>query len=191
MIRSLIALMIAAASLTGCAVQSQGGDDEGAVDESEDALAAAKLYGTWDGEGGPFYSITFTKDYAETLGGGLKGKRFDASIDTGVRCITYPCDAAQLDVSGVYKLSKGYRLTLASYDRPSLEFSKILGEYNVYLGKDGKLTLIHRETGNKEVFHKAAAPAPEKCGTTTCAAGTYCCNPLTNTCVKPGMMCAF
>lgn len=84
MTRSLVALMIAASSLFGCAVSSQG-DDDGVVDESEDALAQSALYGTWDGEGGPFYSLTFTKDYAETLGGGLKGKRFDASIDTGAR----------------------------------------------------------------------------------------------------------
>ena len=44
--------------------------------------------------GGAFYSITFTTDAASTLGG-FKGRRFDATIDTGIRCITTPCPSTE------------------------------------------------------------------------------------------------
>jgi hypothetical protein len=183
--KALFALMFAASALfTGCAVQSQQQDD-GPIDEADDALAAAKLYGTWDAtSAGAFYNITFTKDYAETLGGGLKGRRFDAAIDTGVRCIMAPCDEATLNASGVYRVS-GSKLTLASYDKPTLEFSKVLGDYTVTLSK-GTLTLAKRDGSFKQTFTKRAG---EKCGEVTCGEGTVCCNPVMSICVKPGMFC--
>ena len=34
-----------------------------------------------------------------------------------------------------------------------------------------------------------AAPAPPNCGTATCGAGTYCCNPSCNACVPRGSFC--
>lgn len=185
---ALIAMMFAASTLFGgCAVQSEQQDD-GPIDEADDALATSKLYGTWDAtSGGAFYNVTFTRDYAETLGGGLRGRRFDAAIDTGVRCIMAPCDEATLNASGVYRVS-GAKLTLASYDKPSLEFSKVLGDYTVSLSK-GTLTLAKRDGSFKQTFTKRAEPKGEKCGDVVCGEGTYCCNPLMNICVKPGMMC--
>ncbi len=186
---ALIAVMFAASTLFGgCAVQSAQQDD-GPIDEADDALATSKVYGTWDAtSGGAFYNITFTKDYAETLGGFLKGRRFEAAIDTGVRCIMAPCDAATLNAGGVYRVS-GSKLVLASYDKPSLEFSKVLGDYTVTLSAKGVLTLAKRDGSFKQTFTKRAAPTGEKCGDVVCGAGTVCCNPLMNICVKPGMMC--
>lgn len=190
MIRNALALMLAATVVSGCAVNPDAQtDDEGIVDESEDAIAAKKLEGTWDSTDGRIYSITFTNDYAETLGGGLKGKRFAATIDTGKRCIKAPCDGTTMEGSGVYKLTGGYRLTLASYDRPSLELSRALGEYNAYLLKNGDLSLTRRDSGVKQTFQKRPAPS-KKCGKNTCGTGTYCCNPLMSLCVPDGNFCA-
>lgn len=186
--RSLFAVFFAASCFAGCAVQSQEEPNDGVTDSSEDALALASLYGTWIGDGGKFYEITFSKDAAETLGGGLKGRRFDAKIDTGVRCIAAPCDAATLEASGVYKLSHGTSLTLASYDRPSLEFSKVLGDYSVKVSK-GVLTLTKKDGSFKETFHQAPPSTGTKCGTAVCGEGQYCCNPLNSQCVKIGYMC--
>ncbi len=186
---ALYAVLLASAStlFAGCAVQS-GDVSDGPIDESEDAIGVSALYGTWTG-GNTIYSITFTRDYAETFGGGLRGRRFDATIDTGLRCVTAPCDGATMEVSGVYKLTKGSTLTLASYDRPTLEFSKILGDYTV---KSSKTSLfIGKKDGTlKETFTKAKpSTGGVKCGDVVCGEGLVCCNPLRNICTKPDMMC--
>lgn len=157
---SFLAVAIAASvSLAGCAVQNADSSDEGAVTSAEDELALASIYGAWEGEGGKIYTINFSKDAAETLGGFLKGRSFTASIDTGVRCITTPCDLAQADVGGVYKLTSGTKLTLASYDKPTAAFGAILGDYGIKLvGK--KLVLTKRDGTLTETFHKAPACGP-------------------------------
>ncbi|MBI2390479.1 MAG: hypothetical protein HYV09_12895 [Deltaproteobacteria bacterium] len=186
---SLLALLLASAStlFAGCAIQSEVADDEGTVSDSEDALGTTQLYGTWNAESGPIYTITFDKAYAETLGGGLKGKAFSATVDNGVRCITTPCPSTD-EVGGVYKLRNGSRLTLASYDKPSLVFSQYLGDYRITL-KGDLLTLKKTDGTVAGTLRKQATTAGEKCGTVTCGAGTTCCNPLMGICVKPGMMC--
>lgn len=182
------AALLASASLlfAGCALQNDAGNDEGAVEQSEDALVASKLVGSWEAVSGPIYTIDFTADYAETLGGFLKGKGFTATVDNGVRCITTPCDSVD-EVGGVYKTTKGTVLTLASFDRPSLAFSRYLGDYTMSLSKSGILTL--KKTDGTVVSQLKKAAAGEKCGTITCGAGLVCCNPLMNICTKPGMMC--
>lgn len=155
---SLLALILASSAVAflGCAVQHDDDlTDEGTIDESADAVTLAALYGTWEGEGGAFYTLTFTKDPASTLGGGLKGRRFEASIDTGIRCITTPCPSST-EVSGVYKTTSGIKLTLASYDRPSLEFSRVLGDYRMKLVRD-TLTLTKYDGTIVESFHKLKA----------------------------------
>src|SRR4051812_47523856 len=156
MSRSIIALALAslASFSVGCAVQHDDPTlrtDEGAVDQSEDAVTLAALYGSWEGDGGAIYSITFTKDAASTLGGFLKGRRFEATIDSGIRCITTPC-ASSTDVVGVYKTTSGVKLTLASYDKPSLAFSKVLGDYSMKL-KGDTLTLTKSDKTIVETFH--------------------------------------
>lgn len=182
---ALGAMVAASFALSGCAVEST--DDEGEItDTSDDAVTYASLKGTWVGEDGIIYSLTLTKDKAETLGGFLKGYRFDATIDTGVRCITTPCDGASTEVSGVYKVV-GTKLTLASYDKPSLAFSKILGDYKIATkAKVTKLTLTKSDTGTVEHFHKQVGVP---CGKNVCGEGTYCCNPVMSICAKVGMMC--
>lgn len=147
--RSLLALILGCASiaLVGCAVPHDDVDPEADVAQSEDALALASLYGTWNDQGGAFSTITFTKAAASTFGG-FKGRRFEASIDTGI-------------VSGVYKLTHGTQLTLAAYGKPSPELAKVLGEYGVKL-KAKTLTLTKKsdrtivQTFDKAVLHSAA-----------------------------------
>ena len=150
-INSLVLASIAAA-FVGCAVSHDDPTSERAVDVSDDAVTLASLYGTWEGDGGTFYSITFTKDAAQTLGGGLQGRRFDATIDNGIRCITTPCDSST-EVAGVYKTTSGVKLTLASYDKPSYAFSRVLGDYSMKLAGD-TLTLTKSDKTTVEAFHR-------------------------------------
>lgn len=183
--RTLAALLASASLLfAGCAIQNGTDTDEGDVEQSDDALATSALYGTWDATSGPIYTIEFTSNPAETLGGFLKGKSFSATVDNGVRCITTPCDSSD-EVGGVYKLLKGTKLTLASYDKPTATFGKYLGDYRVSLSKD-VLTLKKTDGTVAGTFKKRAGI---KCGTNVCGAGTYCCNPVMSICAKIGMMC--
>lgn len=182
---ALGAMVAASMALSGCAVDSTEGDDE-ISDSTDDAVTYASLEGTWIGEDGIIYTLTLTKERAETLGGFMKGYRFDATIDTGVRCITTPCDLASTTVSGVYKV-KGTKLTLASYDKPSAVFAKILGDYKLATkAKVTKLKLTKDDGTLTENFHKQVGVP---CGTNVCGAGTYCCNPVMSICAKVGMMC--
>jgi len=183
--RTLAALLASASLLfAGCAIQNEGVTEEGAVESSEDALTMTALYGTWDAVSGPIYTIEFTKNYAETLGGGLKGKGFNATVDNGVRCITTPCDSTD-EVAGIYKVRYGSKLTLASYDKPSLVFSKYLGDYSISLSK-GVLTL---KKSDGTVTGQLKKRTGVTCGTNVCGTGTYCCNPVMSICAKVGMMC--
>jgi hypothetical protein len=177
----LSALLLALALVApGCAAETA---DDASDDTASDDLRVSALAGTWEGTG-TIKSIEFTSKVAETLGGGLRGHAFNASVDADIRCIRMPCPTTT-DVSGVFKTS-GAKLTLASYDRPSYAFSVILGDYTAKIDAVGtKLTLTKTDTGVVEVFKKSGV----KCGTTTCAAGLYCCNPLRNMCARPGMMC--
>lgn len=166
----LAAAVVASLSLSGCAVENADSNDEGSVTAAEDELALKSIYGAWEGEGGKIYTIDFSKNAAQTLGGFLKGRSFTASIDTGARCITTPCDVAQADVGGVYKLANGSKLTLASYDKPTAAFGAILGDYSIKLvGK--KLVLTKRDGTLTETFHKA----PAACGPNTkmCMLGSH------------------
>ncbi len=179
------AMFAATAMMPGCAVESAVEEDE--VESSDEALTYVSLKGTWTGVDGIIYSLTFTKDPASTLGGGLKGYEFSATIDTGIRCIMAPCDGASTTVSGVYKV-KGTKMTLASYDRPTAAFAKILGDYKVATkNKVTKLKLTKSDGTLTENFTKNVATV--KCGTATCGAGTFCCNPVMSICAPEGMMC--
>jgi hypothetical protein len=186
--RALIALFAAASLVfTGCAVQSEGADQD-ETESAADALTKKQIVGTWEMKtGGTIYEITFTEEYAETLGGFLKGRKFTATIDNGVRCITTPCPSTD-EVTGVYKVSNsGKTVTLASYDKPSLSFSKILGAYASNLSSKGVLTLDAKDS--ELATHTFTKKAGVKCGTNTCGTGTYCCNPVMSICAKIGMMC--
>jgi hypothetical protein len=151
----LVLALLSTTAFFGCASADDG--IEGEVGQSEDEIALASLYGTWAGQGGAFYSITFTKDAASTLGG-MKGRRFEASIDTGIRCITTPCPS-QADVVGVYKLAHGTQLTLSAYDKPSREFAKVLGDYSLKI-KNGKLTLTKSDRSSVQTFDKVVLHTP-------------------------------
>ncbi len=179
------ALFAATAMTAGCAVEPAT-DQEEIVESSDEALTYVSLKGTWTGVDGIIYSLTFTKDHASTMGG-LKGYKFSATIDTGVRCIKAPCDGASTTVSGVYKVD-GTKMTLASYDKPTATFAKILGDYKVATkDKVTKIKLTKSDGTLTENFTKDAEGVA--CGTTTCKAGLYCCNPLMNICAPEGMMC--
>ncbi len=177
----LSALLLALSLVgTGCAAETADNADE---DTTADELRVSALAGTWEGTG-TIKSIEFTHKLAQTLGGGLRGHEFNASVDANIRCVRAPCPST-LDVTGVFKTS-GANLTLASFDRPSYAFAQILGDYTAKIDAAGtQLTLTKTDDGKVAVFKKAGI----KCGTTTCASGLYCCNPLRNMCAKPGMMC--
>ena len=182
---TLFAVMFASTLFAGCAMQTDA-EDDGNVAGSEDELTKTQIVGTWIADTGPIYEITFTKDYAETLGGFLKGRQFSAEVDNGIRCITTPCDSSD-SVGGVYKLSNsGKTVTLASYDKPSLTFSKYLGDYASSINSKGILTLTKKDGTVAGTFHKQTGV---KCGTNVCGAGTYCCNPVMSICAKTGMVC--
>ncbi len=179
----LVALSL---SLAGCAAEVEDAEDTDSTSAEESALAVARLKGTWESNTGPIYSIKFTGKLAQTLGGGLRGHEFTAHIDTGIRCITTPCPS-ETEVTGVYK-SSGNKLTLASFDRPSAEFARILGGYTSTLSsKDQTLKLRKSDGTINQTFHRAATGV--RCGTTTCGAGLECCNPLMNICTPPGGFC--
>ena len=183
-----LALTMATLSVfaVGCAAEVQNEEETDATG-SESALAVSRLKGKWDSTSGPIYSITFTGKAASTLGGGLKGHEFTAHIDTGIRCITTPCPS-ETEVSGIYR-SVGNKMTLASFDRPTAEFARILGDYTSTLSNtDKKLHLVKADGTINESFTRNTGVA---CGTTTCGTGLVCCNPLRNICTPPGGFCIF
>ncbi|MEO7091838.1 MAG: hypothetical protein ABI175_01225 [Polyangiales bacterium] len=147
-----VALACSALAFAGCALQQEDPVSEGSVDDTEDAVTLAALYGTWEGDGGAFYSLTFTKDAASTLGG-LKGRRFEATIDTGIRCFTTPCSSSA-EVVGVYKTTSGVKLTLSAYDKPSREFARVLGDYKMKLVADTLTLTRSSDPTVVESFHR-------------------------------------
>jgi hypothetical protein len=180
------ALSFAALSvLGGCAADAV--PTEGDVSRSEDAMSTKKaLLGKWDADTGIIYNLELTNDYAETLGGFLKGHRFEATVDNGVRCITVPCPASDV-LSGVYAI-KGDTITFASYDRAIASFANIAGEYRFRVtAKQLSMAKCGGSTAAPSTFHHA--PPAATCGNVVCGEGTTCCNPLMSICVKPGMMC--
>lgn len=192
---ALSALTLALAA--GCTAE-QATDPVEQTSDDADALTVSQIAGRWIADTGPITTIEFTKNYAETLGGGLRGKSFNATVDNGIRCITFPCPSTD-DVAGVYKVS-GSRLTLASYDRPSATFAKYLGDYRVTLVR-GKLTLKKVDGTVAGTFHKAPGIGEEggMCGGIAgfpCKAGLECkldgsYPDAAGTCVKPttGVKC--
>ncbi len=190
-LKLILAMVGASVFAVGCAaevsqpVSQTGVDSTEATATEESDLSISRLIGTWEATTGPIYSIEFTGKVAQTLGGGLHGHRFTARIDTGIRCITTPCPS-ETEVSGVYK-SVGNKLTLASYDRPSAEFARILGEYKHSLSNGDKNLKVDKADGTIHQAFTRNVGVP--CGTTTCGAGLYCCNPLRNMCARPGMFC--
>lgn len=175
--------LFAASVLTACAVAGCASDaadvaDDEVVDTSSDELHTS-LTGTWNG-GGTIVSLELTRQRASTLGG-WRGYVFNAVIDNGIRCITTPCPSTD-EVSGVYRADWG-RMTLQSYDRPSLAFSKILGNYRY--SRRGSTLSLHKTDGTiDETLTRAA-----RCGRNVCALGTVCCNPLMGICTPPGGVC--
>lgn len=176
--RFAVATVIASTLSIGCSANV----DDTHEDSAAEALRA-DLYGKWEGAG-KITKIEFTQDYAETLGGFMKGKRFTATVDTGIRCITTPCPSS-VDVVGVYATHKGSGLSLASFDKPSHEFAVILGEYR-YEASHTKLKLTKNDGTITESLHHSTGIA---CGTNVCGEGTYCCNPVMSICVNTGMVC--
>ena len=167
-------------AIAGCAAETS--QDETDTTANED-LTVSRLKGHWTSDSGPIYSIDFTTKPAHTLGGFVSGHQFTAQIDNGVRCITTPCPNIDT-VTGVYK-SNGGKLTIASYDKPTASFGRILGEYAHALSNaDGTLTV---DKSDNTVHETLSRTIP--CGQNSCGAGTYCCNPLRGICAKPGVFC--
>jgi hypothetical protein len=166
--------------IAGCAADAS--QDETSATTSEE-LTVTRLKGHWSSSTGPIYSIDFTTKNAKTLGGFVSGHEFTAQIDNGVRCITTPCPNVST-VTGVYK-SSGGKLTLASYDKPAWDFSRIIGDYTHALSDaDGTLTVDKSDNTIHETLTRSIP-----CGNTSCAPGLYCCNALRSMCAKPGVMC--
>jgi hypothetical protein len=168
----------------GCAATTDAPEAEGTDETSEAMTVRNALVGKWDSDTGTIYKLELTRDYAETLGGFLKGRRFEATVDNGVRCITTPCPSSDT-VSGVYAVDGG-KITFASYDKPSQTFSRYLGDYRFTVSAK-KLTLKKTDGTVSGSFHHA--PAGEPCGNVVCGQGTVCCNPVMSICTKPGMVC--
>ena len=177
--RLALGLLLSSTIAIGCSANTDG-DHE---DTNAEALRA-DLYGKWEGSG-RITKIEFTHDYAETLGGFMKGKRFTATIDTGIRCVTTPCNSS-VDVVGVYATHTGSGPTLSAFDKPSHEFAVILGDYR-YDAASAKLKLTKKDGTLTETFHHPATGV--KCGHATCDVGDYCCNPVMSKCAAPGMYC--
>ncbi len=176
--------------LGGCAANTastDGAADGDVTSQSAEALSTKKaLLGKWDADTGVIYNLELTNDYAETLGGFLKGHRFEATVDNGLRCFTTPCPSSDV-LSGVYAV-KGDKITFASYDRPIATFAKIAGEFRFHVtAKKLSIEKCDGSAAASSTFHHAAPVAT--CGNVVCGEGTTCCNPLTSMCVKPGMMC--
>lgn len=182
--RSIFAALLLASATTlfaGCATETQ--PDEATTDQTEDELTTNQIVGTWEAVSGPIYRIEFTNEKTSTLGG-WAGRAMHATVDNGVRCITTPCPSSD-EVSAVYRISFGTRITFEPYDRPGLTLAKYTGEYKIALSKD-TLKLTKTDGTVVSTLRKAKGV---KCGTAICGAGLTCCNPLQGICVKPGMMC--
>ncbi len=175
-----IALVTVGLSVAGCAAETSQDETDGTATQD---LAVSRLKGIWVSSNGPIFSIEFTSKNAQTLGGFVHGHEFTAHIDNGVRCITTPCPNVDV-VTGVYK-SNGGKLTLTSFDKPSLDFSRIIGDYTHALSNaDGTLTIDKSDNTIHETLVHGVA-----CGDNTCTDGLYCCNPLRGICAKRGVMC--
>lgn len=178
----LAAAAALASIFAGCAANTDVTEENAGT--TEEGLSYTSLVGTWDADTGPISKIEFTRDYAESLGGFLKGHSFHATVDNGIRCITAPCPSTS-DVSGIYAIKNG-KLTLTSYDKPAAFFGTYIGEYTVKIKSD-KLTLKKTDHTVEGTFHKAPAGVP--CGDNVCTGTTYCCNPVMGICAPRGMMC--
>jgi hypothetical protein len=178
----LIPLFAATAALAlavaGCASDASDTPADEATDTSSDELHTS-LTGMWTG-GGTLVRLELTRERASTLGG-WRGYVFNATIDNGIRCITTPCPSTD-EVSGVYRADWG-RMTLQSYDRPSLAFSKILGSYRY--SRRGNTLSLHKTDGTLDETLTRA----QRCGRSYCGEGTVCCNPLMGICTPPGGVC--
>jgi hypothetical protein len=152
-IRFGVVAIFASASIMGCAAESApvDGDLSEQVGESESAIVRAPLLGKWEGEGGTIQKLELTSKRASSIGGGIVGNRFNATIDTGIRCITTPCPS-QMEVSGIYTTT-ATKITLTAFDKPAREFAAILGTYKYTVTTDA----LHIWNATRdESFHKAA-----------------------------------
>ena len=118
--------LIVSSFFVGCAASTEELADD-AAPSSDAQEVRSSIVASWTGLSGPFMRITFTNVPARTLGGPPGGFKFDATIDTGIVCITAPCPSS-MEVSGVYTV-RGDRVTLSAYDRPSPQFARVLGDY--------------------------------------------------------------
>jgi hypothetical protein len=181
-IRLMLGAVLVSTLSVACAAPTAATSEE-AEQATAEALGYTSLAGSYASTDGPIYTINFTKTAAQTLGGGVKGHSFTATMDNGIRCIAAPCPSTS-DVTGVYVVS-GHKLTLAAYDRPAAFFARVLGDYTITQGKDG--VQIDKKDGTvSEALHRVHG---EACGDVTCGDGLECCNPLMGICVKPGMVC--
>jgi hypothetical protein len=180
--RLMLGAALASTLVIGCAAETASTPAE-AEQASAEALSYSSIVGSYESAEGPVFSINFTSKAAQTLGGGVKGHAFTATIDNGVRCIKAPCPSTS-DVSGIYVVS-GKTLTLTSYDKPAAFFLNVIGDYKITQGKDG----IQIDKKDHTVSEALSRVHGQPCGDAVCGEGTVCCNPLTNTCVKPGMVC--
>jgi hypothetical protein len=185
-IRYVLGAALLATAISGCAAETEPMEEE--VSETQSEELKKNLVGKWEADSGPIYNIEFTKEPAAPLGSQRKdGLRFVATIDTGIRCITTPCPSS-LEVSGIY-YTRGSNLQLVSYDRPSRELARYLGDYR-YTVSAKKLSMTKKDDPTiAGKLHRAPQNAGQPCGEAVCGEGTFCCNPLRSLCVPEGRMC--
>jgi hypothetical protein len=155
-IRLALSALLASSFLAGCAVDT-GALAETTASESDAFSLPTKpsprtLVGSWLADRGNVTRLELTEEPAQTFGGGI-GRKFTATVDTGIRCITTPCPAF-VDVTGVY-IVRGSIVSLNAFDRPSPEFARVLGDYRFAVTR-GVLTLTNMVEGSIKVTFRRA-----------------------------------
>lgn len=136
---SLFLVVILASSTFACAGAS-GDDDQGSTVEGQDEAAlsatAKKIAGSYASQGSvrppTFQSLQLQPDGS-----------FNATIDTGIRCITAPCDSSAF-IYGTYTAGSK-TITLKALD--GAEASEYYGRYNYVRSIEGGLFLTRTKRG--------------------------------------------
>lgn len=171
---SLVVIAAALATLAGCAAESNSSADSASTSDADMIISTVKLSGAYHASEGStadgIKGIVFNKD-----------GHFFADIDTGVRCITTPCDdTARL--SGTYMIS-GHSVILSPVANATNEF---YGRYDVVIADTGVVSFTHSGEGVAPLtatLEPAASycAAVADCGSQNlihpmCAPGGWSCN---------------
>ncbi len=130
----------------GCAIHDDsnvaGNVESETQSQALEGQSALDIIGSWESESGTIYRIEFTTDPSEDIRGSVRGKRFSATVDNGIRCVRAPCPS-ETSFNGVYRL-RGKAITLSAIDHPTPDIEQYFGVYRTSIDASGRLSLVKR-----------------------------------------------